>query len=150
MAKGGARANSGPAPDPEALRRDRPADAAGWVSLPAVGRQGKLPGWPLSEAVPRELEVWKREWVRPQAVVWERNGQEVEVALYVRSLVVAEEPEASTAARTLVRQQMEALGISIPGLLRNHWRIEAFAPQEEKAATSSARSRLRDASADAA
>lgn len=47
MPKGGARVNSGPPPDPNALRRDRPSDKAGWTILPANGYQGPLPKWPL-------------------------------------------------------------------------------------------------------
>lgn len=165
MAKGGARARSGPAPDPEALRRDRADDAAGWVVLPAAGRQGKTPAWPLAapmgdvtltdeegketterallvEVETRELEVWAGEWRRPQAVEWERNGQELEVALYVRSLVSAEDPAAKANARTLVKQQQEALGISLPGLHRNRWRI-AEMPQESSGARAPVRSGLK-------
>ncbi|CAN5497447.1 hypothetical protein BH24ACT5_BH24ACT5_21320 [soil metagenome] len=55
--------------------------------------------------------------------MWERNGQELEVAMYVRSLVDAESHDASVASRTLLKQLQEALGLSIPGLLRNRWRI---------------------------
>lgn len=55
--------------------------------------------------------------------MWERNGQEHEVALYVRSLVAAERRTAPVSLRVLVRQQQEALGISMPGLLRNRWLI---------------------------
>lgn len=47
MPRGGARANSGPPPDPNALRRDRKEDKAGWTILPAEGRTGELPDWPL-------------------------------------------------------------------------------------------------------
>lgn len=47
MPRGGARINSGPPPDPNALRRDRPSDQAGWVTLPAAGRKGRPPEWPL-------------------------------------------------------------------------------------------------------
>jgi hypothetical protein len=47
MPKGGARVNSGPPPDPNALRRDRPADRDGWVVLPADGYEGPAPEWPL-------------------------------------------------------------------------------------------------------
>lgn len=47
MPRGGARANSGPPPDPNALRRDRKEDKAGWTILPAEGRTGPLPEWPL-------------------------------------------------------------------------------------------------------
>jgi len=125
MAKGGARARSGPPPDPAALRRDRDTDAAGWTNLPAEGRKGDPPSWPLTRATKRETTLWAREWRRPQAVMWERNGQELEVALYVRSLAAAEKTDAPVNARTLVKQQQEALGLSIPGLARNRWRIVA-------------------------
>lgn len=121
MAKGGARAHSGPPPDPNALRRERDGDS--WVPLDPAGRQGPAPAWPLEHQSERESELWAEEWKRPQAVMWEHNGQEVEVALYVRSVVAAEQVDAPTNARTLVRQQQEALGISVPGMLRNKWRI---------------------------
>jgi hypothetical protein len=91
--------------------------------LPAAGREGPAPDWPLSRPLKREIVLWEREWARPQAVMWERNGQDVEVAMYVRSLVAAESRKATVATRTLVRQQQEALGLSLPGLARNHWRI---------------------------
>lgn len=112
------------------MRRDRKSDAAGWIDLPTEGRAGDPPDWPLSKATARELSVWEREWCRPQAIMWERNGQETEVALYVRSLVAAEARNASVAARTLVRQQMESLGVSIPGLQRNRWRISGDSGQK--------------------
>lgn len=82
-----------------------------------------MPEWPLAAAVTRELDLWAGEWRRPQAVMWERNGQELEVAMYVRSLVDAESHDASVASRTLLKQLQEALGLSIPGMLRNRWRI---------------------------
>ncbi len=123
MAKGGARANSGPPPDPNALRRDRKDDQGEWLDLPAVGRQGDTPDWPLSEAGEWELKFWEREWRRPQAVQWERNQQFEEVALYCRALADAQLPDAKTPSRTLVKQMMENLGISLPGLMRNRWRI---------------------------
>ena len=122
MPKGGARARSGQAPDPEALRRerDKPGD---WTTLPAEGRAGDPPEFPLADESEREAVLWAREWRRPQAVMWERNGQELEVAMYVRTVALAERRDAPVNARTLVRQQQEALGLSMPGLLRNRWRI---------------------------
>lgn len=116
----GGHIGSGPAPDPSALRRD--SDRASWTHLPA-SREGETPAWPLSRAERRELELWKRQWTRPQAVMWEANGQFEEVALYVRALAVAEQHGASVAIRTLVKQQQEALGLSLPGLLRLRWVI---------------------------
>lgn len=46
MPRGGARVNSGPPPDPNALRRERPSDKDGWTTLPAA-RKGRTPKWPL-------------------------------------------------------------------------------------------------------
>jgi hypothetical protein len=156
MAKGGTRARSGPPPDPMALRRDRPSDGD-WIRLPAEGRKGNAPAWPLRSptalldhlltygkdgeptnsavvdrigkaTAKRELEVWRREWRRPQAVMWERLGLEVEVAFYVRALVWAEAPDAPVNLRTFVKQLQESLGISLPGLARNRWVIADAAP----------------------
>lgn len=144
MASGGTRARSGPPPDPNALRRDRDAD--GWTTLPVAGRVGDPPPWPLSRVTHREGTLWAREWRRPQAVVWERNGMELEVALYVRSFAAAEKPKATVAARTLVRQQQEALGLSIPGLARNRWRIvdeQPVAPTRGATPGGEARERFR-------
>lgn len=123
MAKGLSR-RSGPPPDPDSLTQTD----GDWTVLPAEGRKGPVPEWPLSSPTGRELELWAGEWCRPQAVMWEQAGQELEVALFVRSLVKAEAHEASTNARTLVRQQMEALGISVPGMQRNRWKIGQIEP----------------------
>jgi len=119
MAKGGARARSGPPPDPSALTYDE----GEWTVLPATGRDGPVPEWPLADETMRESVLWTAQWSRPQAVMWERQRQELEVALFVRSLVAAENAEAATNARTLVKQQMEALGLSSPGLRMLRWRI---------------------------
>lgn len=140
MAKGG-HAASGRPPDPDALRRDRGSDAA-WTTLEGE-RSGVPPAWPFGEPSDAEREVWVREWRRPQAVMWERNGQVDEVALYVRALLEAAERGASTASRTLVRQQQEALGISLPGLLRNRWRILGADTKAKGSARPRARSGLR-------
>lgn len=127
----GGHPNSGPPPDPTALRRDR--DASTWVTLPAAGRSGEVPDWPLTARSPREKTLWEREWRRPQAAMWEANGLHEEVALYVRSLGEAERKRASTSLRTLVRQQQEALGLSLPGMARLHWRIGVVAEPVKRA-----------------
>lgn len=108
---------AGRKPDPQA------ADAGSWTVLPAAGREGDAPDWPLSKATARELKLWRDEWRRPQAVQWEANSQQIEVALYVRTLVAAERRTAPAAIRNLVKQQMEYLGISQPGMLRLRWLI---------------------------
>lgn len=146
MAKGGARTRSGPAPDPEALRRER--DAGDWTILPAEGRQGATPAWPLVEQDSREDALWERLWRMPQALMWERFSQELEVALYVRRLVCAEQPDASVGLGTLVRQMADSLGLTTPGMRANRWRIDRDEEQPSASAgsapaASSARTRLR-------
>lgn len=138
MASGGARSRSGPAPDPDALRRDRPSDAAGWITLPGE-RTDPAPDWPLEAQTPREATLWDLEWRRPQAHEWARLGLALEVALYVRSFAEAETPLAPVNLRTLVKQLQENLGISVPGLARHKWRI-AGTPQAASGAPSTSRS----------
>lgn len=147
MPKGGARTRSGPAPDPAALRRDR--DAGEWTILPADGRLGATPDWPMPEQAGREAELWEALWRKPQAIMWERYGQELEVALYVRRLAEAEQMESRVNLSTLVRQMADSLGLTTPGMRANRWRIdagEAAAPAPAKRAAAkrpTSRSRLK-------
>lgn len=120
MAKGG-HARSGPPPDPNALRRDR--DQGEWTKLPSAGRDGDVPPWPLPETLAGELDLWAAQWKRPQAVMWERNGQQLEVALFVRSIVVSEGAKATAADRNVVQRKMNDLGLTVPGLRANRWLI---------------------------
>src|SRR4051812_28545199 len=103
MPSGGARSVSGPPPDPNALRRDRPGDAT-WTPLPLAGRKGQIPDWPLTGMTLREEQLWRDLWVKPQAVMWERLGQWYEVAMCVRMLARAEEPRSSVELQKVVRQ----------------------------------------------
>jgi hypothetical protein len=83
----------------------------------------------------RERALWEAEWRRPQAVMWAVNHQELEVAIYVRTLRQAENPKAPVAMRTLLRQLQESLGLSLPGLARNRWIIAASAATPAARAT---------------
>ena len=127
MASGGARVFSGPPPDPNAHRRDRPSDQAGWTTLPGP-REGPLPAWPLTESTKREDAMWARLWSTPQAVLWERLGLTDEVAAYVRTFIEGSEKGASATLRTLVLRQQEGLGLSTAGMNRLRWRL---APPDE-------------------
>jgi hypothetical protein len=140
--RGGARTRSGPPPDPTALRRER--DSNDWVKLPAAGRTGRTPPWPLVDPEPRELHLWRGLWRKPQALMWADLGQEVEVALYVRRLCEAEVHESATNLSTLVRQLADSLGLTTPGLRAARWTIVDEEPIEQRttAPAASARSRL--------
>lgn len=144
----GGHGRSGPAPDPNALRRDRPSDAGTWTTLPAK-HQIKPPVWPLTEATERETELWKREWKHPQAAMWQKLQMAIEVAMYVRSLAAAESMDAPVAARTLVRQMMDSLGLTVPGMRTHRWKIakdEVAAKREQTAATKAAAAPARTSS----
>lgn len=137
MPSGGARTVSGPPPDPNALRRNRSGDAATWTDLPADGRQGAPPRWPLLGQTVREDALWNDLWSRPQAVMWDRFGQVYEVAMFVRNLSRAEDPSASIELQKVVRQYLDSLGLSTQGMLRNRWRIGP-APAAEQSSTAAA------------
>jgi hypothetical protein len=110
-----------------ALRRNRPSDKAGWVLLPADGRAGDPPEWPLTDPSDRESELWSELWARPQAVMWEELGQQLEVAMCVRTLAEAEQRDARVDVRKLARQYLDSLGLSVQGMLRNRWKIKPAA-----------------------
>lgn len=141
MAKGGARSRSGPAPDPQALRRERDADE--WRKLPAAGRTGRVPAWTLTTATKRERTVWNRLWKKPQAIIWEEEGQQDVVALYVRRFVEAEQRGSPTNLSTLVRQMADSLGLTTPGLRANRWTIVSeVEPEKATPRRSSSKARL--------
>lgn len=119
----GSSSNSGPAPSPTALRRDRSNDKDEWTTLPAGGREGDTPYWPLTPANNREALVWAQLWQTPQAVAWEANHSEWEVAFFVRRLVQAEAHGSSSNNAVLVRQQMDSLGLTSPGMRSNRWKL---------------------------
>lgn len=122
MASGGARARSGPAPDPNALRRDR-KDDAGWTVLPAEGFGGVVPGFPLSAGLAVELELWAELWAKPQAVMWAKFGMKFQVAAYVRAFLESVEAEASAGLKTAVLRMEAEIGLSLPGMHSFRWKF---------------------------
>jgi hypothetical protein len=117
-------------------------DKGGWRTLPAEGRTGEPPEWPLTEAADRELELWDDLWAKPQAVVWEDMDQALEVALFVRTLAEAERPDARVDVKKMIRGYLDSLGLSVAGMNRNRWKIAPAAeepPAVEPAATPPAR-----------
>ena len=119
MASGGARARSGPAPDPNSYRslnRD-------WVDLPAGGFTGSVPAFPLSDALTVEVELWDELWRKPQAAAWLALGLKFQVAAYVRAFLESTVADASAGLKTAVLRMETELGISIAGMKQNLWRI---------------------------
>lgn len=143
MARGGARARSGPEPDLEAFARE--FDKGDWVLLPAQWEY-PAPDWPLTTSFgmtvgkgedaefiqlhDREMYFWNNLWSQGQAPMWLINKQMMNVALYCRAFAMAEASLAPSSSGLLgeLRQAREDLGLSTAGLARNKWR---FATQNE-------------------
>ncbi|MCI9889101.1 hypothetical protein JT358_11630 [Micrococcales bacterium 31B] len=147
--RGGSRVNSGPPPDPNAVRRDRPVDQQTWTMLDPDSRVGKkAPPFPLvrreSYAVEthdedystdysdhlltrarrldkRERALWTEIWRLPQAAQWKAGGWTYDIALYCRLMVDAELGDAKAASEA--RQWSDRLGLSAASMLRLRWRI---------------------------
>jgi len=143
-------AGMGPPPKPGARRPNNGRQNDGMqvmaATLPAAGRPGKPPKWPLPGRMQAgELEAWRDAWRTPQAVQWERLGWQRLIARYVRVLVESEQPDANAATRGEVRQLEDRLGLSPMAMLRLRWSIVDDVAEEVPASPSrsSARDRLR-------
>lgn len=112
----------GPVPEPAAQRRRRNAVPAS-VVLPAGGRPGKAPSWPLDEQAPGESGAWRSVWSLPQAVQWERLGMTRTVARYVRAMVRSEAADAPASLMAEARQLEDRLGLTPMAMLRLWWEI---------------------------
>lgn len=142
MSSGGARARSGPAPNPNSVRGAR----GEWVSLPVEGRRGRVPVWPFPDALSEwGVKEWRRLWRLPQAVMWERLDMQVQVAVYVKTLdevVHAERAQANVLGQL---QRMEtSLGITVAGMHANRWKIADAAAVESVASVVSSVVDIRD------
>lgn len=159
MASGGARARSGPAPDPNSYRSmDRE-----WVELPPGGFEGVVPEFPLPRAVQfsryfedgrrvtepdpdetaavwdAELELWAELWRKPQAAAWDALGLKFQVAAYVRAFLESVRADATSGLKTAVLRMEAELGLNVPGMRSNGWRIaeKSTVPQSAARRTSS-------------
>ncbi|MFI5504475.1 hypothetical protein ACFLIN_03810 [Corynebacterium kutscheri] len=114
----------GPPPKPESERRRRNAPMANTVRLPAQGRKGKPPQWPLGGRAPRG---WVELWKKPQAIMWERCGDELVVARYLvlRNLLQYPEDASKIQATALGQLQRleDALGLNPISRLKLRWEI---------------------------
>ena len=140
---GGARSRSGPPRDPNSGRRE----SRSWTDLPASGRAGEPPEWPLTEPTPRERVLWARWWRKPEALIWENDGSEDYVALTVRMFAEAEVEKASAENRKTVRMMMADLYLTRDAKDRAGYRVvsdEVAGKREEKAAPrSTSRDRMK-------
>lgn len=131
----------GPPPNPNARRRNARPD---WVTLPATGRKGPTPRWPLPGRVQRG---WVDLWRMPQAVIWDRDNAVMQVANYLVTRNMAQdallEGKPNAALLAELRQMEDRLGLSPMALKRLQWEIgEVAAPKTEEGTVINARDRF--------
>ena len=121
----------GPAPSRNARRRNIRPD---WRTLPAAGRTGMVPDWPMAEQSESESALWLDLWRTPQAVAWFELGWTRTVARYARLVCQSEhqpDPDsdrpayAEAALLGEIRQIEDRLGLSPLAMRRLQWEIES-------------------------
>ncbi|HKS46338.1 MAG TPA: hypothetical protein VJT49_14755 [Amycolatopsis sp.] len=150
MARGGARNRSGPQPDPNSGRSDR--RGLRLAVLPAEGYDGEVPAFPLQPMQlfreydewsgrdrthvrefdeagtesfrEREAALWAWVWSLPQAAAWAREPWRWHtVAMWVRTAVVCEGPDAQAADKNSLHRFADQIGMTPAGLKENGWSI---------------------------
>lgn len=99
----------GPPPKQGARRRNARPD---WRTLPANGRTGRAPAWPIGKPTRSETALWRSLWATPQTEAWEALGWTRVVARYTRLLLVCESPECTAAMLGEARQLEDRLGLT--------------------------------------
>lgn len=124
MPRGGARNRSGPKADPRSERSDRRGYSL--TALPAQGYDGPIPDFPLPDALDRELEVWEQAWRTPQACAWSMPSEAWRtstVALWVRTKVRCEAPDAGAALLGQLHRFADQIGMTTAGLSEMGWSV---------------------------
>lgn len=132
---------AGQGPPPKHPDQRRRTNAKRLTQLPAEGRKGKAPKWPLTvEPSAAEASLWAEMWRLPQAVLWERQRIGREVAMYVIWSVKAEGGalDASKESRMLA----DRLGLTSLALLRLECEIVADETAEKRAARPAGKQRI--------
>lgn len=122
-------AGMGPPPKADAARTRRNKSTAA-TQLPAEGRQGEPPAWPLAAPAEDGGELWRDLWTTPQAAEWERQQCARTVATYVRYQLQAEDGDLKAA--TEARQLADRLGLTPLAMLRLRWEIKRDEAEEKR------------------
>lgn len=115
----------------------------GPVKLPAEGRKGDVPPWPLGgRPNAAEKAAWADLWRSPQAVAWERLGWTRTVARYCRVMVMAEKRDVTPALLAQATALEDRLGLTPKAMRLLLWEIVADEVTEQREA-SDVRARIR-------
>lgn len=116
----------------------------GPVMLPATGREGAPPSWPLAvEATPDERDAWSQLWTTPQAVAWERLGCARTVARYCRVMVACEQPGAPSSLHGQATALEDRLGLTPKAMRLLLWQIASDEVAEKRQESKGVRGRIR-------
>ncbi|MFI2563020.1 hypothetical protein [Paenarthrobacter sp. NPDC018779] len=147
MTSGGARARSGPAPDPGSGRSA--ARGLDFQALPSEGYKGQIPDFPLDPIVlfsehfedgakvrevdheasadfhSREGVVWVEAWRSPQGAAWAvESWRWPVIGEYCRLKVAVElDPGANAALVGQLHRYREQIGLTPAGLRLNGWQV---------------------------
>ncbi|MDQ1217990.1 hypothetical protein [Microbacterium arborescens] len=145
------RSGAGPAPDTSSLREVARQEAGLLRTLPQQ-RAGRAPAWPFGKkATAAERALWLKLWKLPQAILWEEQHVERDVALYVRMSILVESGTETAAKVKSVRDQARTLLIELDSLTKAGYRISSqtaspavrsSAADAKRAAVPSSRGRL--------
>lgn len=124
MTSGGVRNRSGPPADPDSGRSESRGYSLEF--LPPSGYTGAAPRFPLPDSTPRERKVWREAWRTPQACAWSLPSEHWRwptVALWVRTKVRCEQPDASAAVMSQLHRLGDQIGMTTAGLREMGWRV---------------------------
>ena len=122
----------------------RGARGRGPVQLPAEGRKGPPPDWPLPvKPTPEERKAWRELWATPQAVAWERLGWTRTIGRYCVQMVRAEAVGASPALLAAVTAMEDRLGLTPKSMRLLLWEIVTVEVGDDQAAASASDIRKR-------
>jgi hypothetical protein len=114
------------------------------MQLPAEGRKGDPPPWPLSgRPLAAEAKAWAELWATPQAVAWERLGWTRTVARYCRAMLAAEARDASPALLAQVTAMEDRLGLTPKAMRLLLWDVAPNEVEERRQSGSAARRRIK-------
>jgi hypothetical protein len=131
-------------PNPPKIDPQRGTRGRGVVMLPAGGRKGDPPRWPLPGGVDAaEREAWAQLWATPQAVAWEQLGWTRTVARYCRVMVAAERPDATAALLAQAVALEDRLGLTPKSMRLLLWQIAVDEVAEKRQESKGARGRIK-------
>jgi hypothetical protein len=123
---------NGPPANPNSLRSAKLG--AEWTRIPSNARADKeTPDWPayVPEPSDEELALWIDLWRKPQATLWIRDQNELQVAMYCRLFISSMQPGGFVTEKTAAERMAGSLLLTTPALLAAKVRI--VDPEEEPA-----------------